>query len=44
MYIRAPTENIVAETEDPQDRAPLTIPQVPLLEVRVKPVPSKVEC
>lgn len=36
------TENVVAETKDPQDKAPLTIAEVPLLEARTELVPIKV--
>lgn len=35
------TKNVVAAVEVPQVRDPLTIPQGPLLEVRVNPDPSR---
>lgn len=38
------TVNVVAATPDAQDKAPPTMPQLPLLEVRVKPDPAGREC
>lgn len=39
--MKMPTENEVAAVDAPQTRDPPTIPQAPLLEVSVKPVPSR---
>lgn len=39
--MRVPTENEVAAVDAPQIRDPPTIPQAPLLEVSVKPVPNR---